>query len=256
MSELTKLPRDHYLRVTKSNDLIEASYKFTLNENRLILACIAKLDSRKPMPSGHIRIRAEDFAETFGVPLNKSYEYLKEATDRLYERDIKTYDGKIKERFRWVDHVKYYEGLGYVELRFTIAVAPYITSLHRRFTSYQLGRIAYLNSPYAIRLYEMLQQYRDIGKREFELEAFKERLVLTEKYQRFSNLKARVIDPAIDDINKKTDLMVSWKAIREGRRVVRILFTFVPQKQMSLDLDPDILPAEQSAAEFVGDRDV
>ncbi len=35
------------LLVTKHNDLTEASYKLTLEEQRLILACIAKIDSRE-----------------------------------------------------------------------------------------------------------------------------------------------------------------------------------------------------------------
>ena len=37
------------LKVTKSNELIEAGYKLTLNEQRLILAAIAQIDSRKPI---------------------------------------------------------------------------------------------------------------------------------------------------------------------------------------------------------------
>ncbi len=38
------------LTVTKSNSLIQSSYKLTLNEQRLVLACIAQLDSRRPLP--------------------------------------------------------------------------------------------------------------------------------------------------------------------------------------------------------------
>ena len=98
------------LTITKSNYLIEASYKLTLNEQRLILACIAQLDSRKPMPNGKLTVRATDFADTYGIPEHKAYEYLEEATTKLFERDIKTYDGRSHQRFRWVDWVKYHDG--------------------------------------------------------------------------------------------------------------------------------------------------
>ncbi len=39
------------LLVTKANDLISASYRLTLQEQRLLLAAIAQVDPRKPMPS-------------------------------------------------------------------------------------------------------------------------------------------------------------------------------------------------------------
>lgn len=41
-----------------------------------------------------------------------AYEAFKEATSSLYERDIKTYDGRYKSRFRWVDRVEYLDGGG------------------------------------------------------------------------------------------------------------------------------------------------
>lgn len=41
------------LLVTKANDLISASYRLTLQEQRLLLAAIAQVDPRKPMPPDH-----------------------------------------------------------------------------------------------------------------------------------------------------------------------------------------------------------
>ena len=46
----TAVRADGHSIVTKANALIEASYNLTLNEQRIILACAAKLDGRKPMP--------------------------------------------------------------------------------------------------------------------------------------------------------------------------------------------------------------
>ncbi|WP_171261814.1 replication initiation protein [Acinetobacter baumannii] len=85
--------------VTKSNDLVMAAYKLTLNEQRLLLAAISQIDPRKPMPRP-ISITAQDFSEQYGIPLKHAYEALKEATSALYERDIKTFDGRYKSRFR------------------------------------------------------------------------------------------------------------------------------------------------------------
>jgi len=222
------------LKVTKSNDLIEASYKLTLNEQRLVLLAIARLDSRKPMPNGKLTIRAVEFAETFAVEPKHAYAALEEAATRLYERDIKTYDGRYRERFRWVYSVRYHEREGCVTLGFSPEVTPYLTLLHQRFTSYELKQIVRLNSPYAIRVYELLKQFTETGERTITLEQFKERLELSEQYARFYDLKRRIVDPAVKEINGHTDLEVEWDTVRQGRKIKGLLFTFSKAVQQRL----------------------
>jgi hypothetical protein len=81
------------LLVSKSNHLIEAGYKLTLNEQRLILTAISKLDGRKPFPKDNeFIITAQEFSKAFDIPIKQAYENLENASSRLYERDIKTYD--------------------------------------------------------------------------------------------------------------------------------------------------------------------
>ena len=55
--------------VSKHNDLVGASYRLSVAEQRLILLAIAKIDSRKPMPNG-IVVTAHDFMSRYTV--NKS----------------------------------------------------------------------------------------------------------------------------------------------------------------------------------------
>ncbi|MEB3881574.1 replication initiation protein [Pseudomonas guariconensis] len=97
------------LLITKANDLISASYRLNLQEQRLLLAAIAQVDPRKPMPS-KITVTAASFAEIYGVPIRFAYTNLKEAADSLYERDIQTFDGKNRTRIRWVYKAAYAEG--------------------------------------------------------------------------------------------------------------------------------------------------
>ena len=225
------------LRVTKSNELIQASYKLTLNEQRLVLASIGQLDGRKPPPQNKaFRVHAQDFARTFGVDTRDAYDAIRDAADTLYERDIRTYDGRNRERFRWVQRLRYVEGEGYVELLFSEAVLPYLTLLHTRFTSYNLREIAQLRSIYAIRLFEMLMQFKDRGLLVIKLDDFRERLELAGQYDRFDNLKARVLEPAVRELRAKAGLDVIWRGLRERRKVVTLEFRFKPAEQLSLDV--------------------
>lgn len=224
------------LKVTKHNDLIEAGYKLTLNEQRLVLAAVAQLDSRKPMPRQEFTITAAEFAKAFDIELKHAYEAMEDASDRLFERDIRTYDEKaqVRGRFRWISGVEYHDGEGKVTLGFSPQIAPYLTMLHARFTSYELKQVSRLGSAYAIRLYELLKQFNSTGERTLSIERLRQRLELVDVYPRFYDLKRWVIEPAMKEINANTDLQVEWDAERKGRKVVGLYFVFSDQQQLPL----------------------
>ena len=84
-------------KVTQSNRLVEASHTLTLNETRLVLCAASLIDPRKPLPKdGYLTVRADTFAEVFGIDVRHAYEALDDAANRLFERDIRRYaKGKI-----------------------------------------------------------------------------------------------------------------------------------------------------------------
>lgn len=217
------------LLVTKSNQLVEAGYKLSLNEQRLVLSAISKLDGRKPLPKdGSFTITAEEFSSNFEIPIKQAYENLDNAASRLYERDIKTYDSKnnSRERFRWVDWVKYWDGEAKVTLSFSRKVVPYLTLLHNQLTTYDLRQIAKLSSAYSIRFYELLVQFKSTGERYITLDKLKERLEISDQYSRFYNFKKRILEPSIKDINNNTDLFVDWDVSKKGRLIKGLVFIF------------------------------
>jgi plasmid replication initiation protein len=224
--------------VTQSNRLVEASHTLTLNEKRLILAAASMIDPRKPLPKdGYFTIRADSFANVFGLDVSHAYEALNDAANRLFERDIRRYaKGKIIERLRWVFHVKYKEGQGCVELGFSPTVLPHLTMLNKEFTSYQLRQIGNLSSFYAIRLYELMSQFHKLGQRECTLEQLRQMLDLGEKYPNVKDLRRWVLDPALKELNAGTDLAVVMEPRRIGRKIIGFSFTIAKTDQMTLGL--------------------
>lgn len=221
------------LLVSKSNHLIEAGYKLTLNEQRLILTAISKLDGRKPFPKDNeFIITAQEFCKAFDIPIKQAYENLENASSRLYERDIKTYDksNHCRERFRWVDGVKYWDKEGKVSLSFSNRITPYLTLLHTQLTSYNLNQISKLNSSYAIRFFELLIQFKSTQNRWISLETLKERLEIPENYSRFYDLKRRIIDPSIKNINETTSLFISWSVVKKGKTIIGLSFNIIEKE--------------------------
>lgn len=225
-------------KVTQSNQLIEASHTLTLNEKRLVLCAASLIDSRKPLPKdGYLTVRADTFAEVFGIDVKHAYASLDDAATRLFNRDIRRYaKGKVVERMRWVFHVRYREGQGCVELGFSPTVLPHLTMLNKEFTSYQLKQIGSLSSFYAVRLYELMSQFLKLGERSCTLEKLRQMLDLGEKYQDVKDMRKRVLDPALKELNARTDLAVTAEPMRQGRKITGFSFTISKNDQMALQL--------------------
>lgn len=218
------------LIVTRHNSLIEASYKLTLNEQRLLYLCVSQLDPRKPIPKENcFTVTAKEFSEQFGVSEKLVYKEIEEASKALAERWVRTHDGKYREQFRWVFGVRYHDNEGKVTLGFSPWVIPYLTNIFNgQFTSLKLSQISELKSVYSIRFLEFLTQFKSTGRFIIELDRFKDRLGLKDEYKRFYDLKKRVIDVAVKELREKSNLVVSWKAIKgsHGKAIKQLEFVF------------------------------
>lgn len=229
--------------VSKSNDLVRASYKLTLQEQRLVLAAISKLDSRKSYmhprnDQTRVRITAQEFGETFGLDQKSAYAELKTASDALFERKIIEIRGKKTEKLRWVQKATYHDGEGWTELQFAQDVLPLVTMLRANFTTYKLERVAGLRSTYSIRIFELLAQWASTGMLRIEVEDLIKQLHLP--YERYVDVVRRVIEPAVAELTEKSNLEIEWRPIKEGRKVKTIEFRFREAAQGKLPLDvPD-----------------
>ena len=127
---------------------------------------------------------------------------------------------------RWVQEIQFLDSQSIIGIRFSKPILPFISNLSREFTKYALSDIAGINSGYGIRIYELLVQYRQIGKREISVESLRSMLELGKKYPLFADFKKRVIDTAVDQINECSPLSVSYEQKKTGRKVTHILFSF------------------------------
>jgi plasmid replication initiation protein len=225
-------------KVSQSNRLVEGSYTLTLNEKRLILCACSLLDSRKEH-SGHVTIRAEDYANVFGIDVKHAYSQIAEAAGRLWEREIAHYndEGVFVSGLRWIYSRAYYlKGQGAVELKFSPDVMPQLSMLSRDFTTIQLKQIGSLNSFYAVRLYELMAQYVKLKKRRCAINQLREFFDIGEKYSNVKDFRRWVLDPSVSELNKHTDLSVEVEPMREGRKIVGFDFTINKNAQIPLSL--------------------
>ncbi|EOT5403933.1 replication initiation protein [Escherichia coli] len=220
----------------KSNALVEASYKLTLQEQRLLLLCISRLNSSNATPESQktMMITAEDFFNSFpDMGRNHAEEKLQEAIDRLWDRSIILKDDEKREEMRWLQYRAHYlKGEAKVQITFADAVMPYLTQLKGQFTKVVIKNISRLSRSYSIRIYEILQQFRSTGERVIALDDFRSMLQIDKKYNDFKILNRSLIKPSIAELNQKSDLAVTVEPIKKGRTVVALRFLFKEDKQI------------------------
>lgn len=219
--------------VAQSNKLVEAIHGMTLTEKRLFIHA-SGLARQQNLKEGEVlTIRADEFARECGIESHTAYEGLQDAVDRLFGRYFSYTSGAGNPvKCRWVYRLEYKNGMGQIDVSFPAEVIYMFTVFNKDnpFTTYDRKYIQRMTSVYAIRFYELFMQYRSIGNRTLELNEIKTMFQLDEKYDRVFNLKARVIEPALEQINQHTDYTVTYEQVKRGRTVHALKFIFVLKK--------------------------
>lgn len=250
---------DKNLTICKSNRIIEAGYKLSLNEQRVILACIAQVNSTEQLlKKDEFELSAKDFAKLFDISEDRAYSELQNIAKTLYQRSV-TIDNpdpkrpKLKKiETRWISSIGYIPEEGKIFLCFAQKMLPYLSELKGQFTKYELKHIGNMTSIYAIRLYELLMQWKTTGKREIEIDWLKKQFEIEEKYAAMKDFKKYVIDPAIKDINTHSNFTVSWTQRKTGRRVTHLTFEFAEKKPVKTKVKKEKLKDSNTADLFHG----
>lgn len=226
MSSITKP-----LVIRKSNALIEASYKLTMSEQRL-LVLLASTISPNDEDFKDYEITVSDFARMFELELNKSlYDTLQNAALSLMKQQLRFNDDSVIKVVQWLSYIEYVKGSGVVKLRFDKALMPHLLQLKERFTQYRLDNIVRLSGQYSARLYELLKAESFKAKsgkfqRYFKIDELRAILGIEENaYPIFNDLKLRVINPSINEISVSSDLTVNdVKYSKTGRKITNMTF--------------------------------
>ena len=260
--------------IVKSNAFVGASYGLGVVEQRLILLAILKAretDSVSEAIGKILTIHASDYMMHFAVDRATAYKCLENAVNGLYESEYRFIEilpnGERKtHRERFVSGVTYSEGLGLVQLKFTPETIPLVIGLSENFTKYEIEQVSKLSSQYALRLYEILAQWRTKGKCMLKLAELRFKFGLLDgEYPRMDNFKKRVLDIAVSEINANTDITTSYEQHKQGRKIIGFTFT-IKQKSTAqqtkqtanidlnnlTDQEHDIIAQKNAYADSIG----
>ncbi|MGB5444022.1 MAG: replication initiation protein [Psychromonas sp.] len=229
------------LTVVQHNELVLASYRLELDEMRLINLALTKIDSRKPNV-GIIKIYPDEFAKMYGLSKKNIWRNMKKSVLGLMHKPIKLrmsdQQGHKKERvLAWLLEANYYvdqSDSSKLEIEFSPRIEPYLFELKGNFTKVNFEYASRLTTSFSFRLYQWLIQEHRIKRGQYyelimTLDDIKIAAQLENAYSVWGDFKKKIIQPAVDAINQKTNLSISYSVTKQGRRVHAITFTYIDE---------------------------
>ncbi len=223
--------------ITQDYQLIHSIYDLELRAKQILLFAISHLDPNKSPASQRdfkVTITARQWINTFGEKANP-WDDLKTGCEELVGKRVWIDQGKSKWR-HWVAGADYHYREGRATVILSNEILPFLCAPGglERFSSMYLVHVAGLRSFNAVRLYELLNQFKFSGRRQFALNDFKKLMAVEDSYPKWFELRRRVIDPSVAEINKKSDLDVKYVQVKKGRQVSGLIFTVIEKRQGEL----------------------
>lgn len=220
--------------IRQHNVITQARYDYTSCQLDIFFYLLSLLKRDDP-PDQEYKLYVKDIE--FLSKRTWNYQQLREATADMGSRMFEIETDKAYKQLWTFQSVEYVKGKGYLSIKLALPIRSYLFNLKDNFTSYQLHSALKLSSKYAKRIYQLASQWKDkAATRTYTLDEFKEMLHIKdpkgktkESFENISQLKARVLDIAVRQVNEHTDLRIDYKLGKRGRAYDTVHFTIESQ---------------------------
>lgn len=213
-------------KITKANDIIQkARYDLSLQELKILAYCFSLIKPNDKEGQTYT-FSIADFCQICGISLHsgKNYEDVKKTLKDLRDKSFwLTKEDGNECLIGWLSSVETSRKTKKITIRFDINLEKYIHDLMGNFTQYSLLSTLPMKSTYSFRLYELLKSYAFQYTHVFGLEELKIQISATQ-YTRYPDFRRRVIEPAVIEINRYTDIEINYEPIKTGKSVTEIRF--------------------------------
>ena len=208
------------------NRVTECFKSMSVDEKRILIMASPVARNIDATEQDSILISAQQFADECGIKVNSAYKQIEIASKKLVDRSFSYTNEKGKKVYsNWVIDATY-EDAG-VSLRFTSVVLMMLKILdkYNPYTRYKKDVVLKLKKDYSIDFYHLAKKSEKLGNFELTIDSMFIEFGLPESYRDLRNLKRRVLKDPIDEINKHTDIDLTYEPIKKGRSVVGFKFT-------------------------------
>lgn len=224
--ERKQITAEQKQKIVKSNEIIQESrYKLTAQQQKLVLYMISKVRPHDTEFKEYT-FDLKNLCQILNIDISgANYYRFRENIQNIADCSFWIHtDGKDK-LYRWFDDVEIQPNTTTIKIKFDEDLKPFLLQLSKNFTEYQLEKVLCFDSKYSFRLYELFKSCAYKEKIVISVEDLKRKLMITDKYDRFTTFKTKVLNKAIEEINTYTDLEITYTLIRQNRTITSIDFT-------------------------------
>ena len=240
-------------QLAQHNALINARFSMIPLQMRLFVSMLARQDFGQNEFRSHLIPIKELILDSQG---GSAYERVDAMCQNIME--FKIYIEKLepqtrrrtkKPAFTYINLIStasWEPELGGVVASFNVDALPYLLQLQEagNFTLADLKEVQKLKSPSALRIYWLLKEYAEFGRRTMSVQELRFVLdVQDHEYPQFRSFKAKILEPARDQL-AVTDIPFSYEVQRQGKVVQRVSFQFA---RKALAKKAPVLPVDSWA---------
>lgn len=232
--------------VIQSYLLTTAKYDFSVHEKRILYRLVEMvqyaLEGKKLNAGYKIKeLPSKDRVITMPISaflqneMDENYTRVKKALRDLRNKTFEYDDGQIWQLIGIIEKPNF-DRAGWVEFELQPKVFDAILNFSQGFRKYELKTAMGFESHYSMRFYEIFSNQNQVIT--YNISTLKTMFGIDNKYKgRPADFIRRVIIPAKKELDEKSPYSFNYKEIKEGRKIVSILFTpvFIKKNQ-----DPEL----------------
>ncbi len=223
--------------VVQANALVCGKQALQIKSAKLIRAAVMQIKPDDVELQPYV-VTIKEISELLDIPTSDVYRDIKDIVNDINNNPV-FFEKTIGRKtcwisIPWVQRCEYISDVG-VALKLNSELKPFLINLKNtyNYTQYALENILAMKSVYAIRIFELLQEEnlhkiipREGTDIELSLDMIRNCCGIDElkSYKLFSNLRAKVVDVAVNEINRVTLYNVTYSYVKKGRSVVAINF--------------------------------
>jgi len=238
--------------VIKRNDLIQKSkYNLTATEQKIVWFLISKIKFEdKDLETYDFEIN--EFCEVCGIEKRSgsNYEHVKTSIKTLADKSfwMPTAEGSIP-LIRWIESPVIEPNSGTIKLKLNPYLKPYLIDIKVKYTTATFKIASVMSGLYTIRVYELLKSYAGLGKCDFDLDDYAEKIDAIEYTKSGTaigpiytpyDFKRHVIEKTLKQINKYSEISVTYVMGKTGNRYTRVYYTIM-EKVGPMWYDSDLM---------------
>lgn len=222
------------------NNLVQAKYSMSLQQKRIMIWLVSQIRPEDIDFKEHV-LGVKELIEICNLSGESAYKELKNITFSLIEKGIRILDvtnpsKDVETQVSWLSSAKY--DLGEVRLAFSPELKPYLLQLKDKFTAIDVSDLMQFKSVHAVRIYELLKQYYNIGERTLSIEEIKQCCGVPDRLIKYDHFEKKLLLIAQREINEKSDIHFEFERIKRSRKIISIKFIISKNKEYELRNNP------------------